>query len=149
MSDQSGNRGNAGGQRMVDAVLRVSGASSATVLLPSLISDNSDAGQLGITPVELQALSLAPVIFRRTRPAMQEGQPAKYEMLISASSIEAQVYTLELNSAFDFIQSIVGISISGLRFTIESWACSTALGRPVLYRLLLRDCNPLNTLNEN
>ncbi len=80
---------------------------------------------------------------------MQEGQAAKYELLVSASAVSLQVDALQIGSAFNLFQAIAGMTIGGLNLTIESWACSLALGEPVLYRLLLRESNPLEITTES
>lgn len=146
MGDESVSRKNAGGQRMADALLRATGASSAIVLLTSTVMDQSDAAQLGINSPNYQSCTIAPVIFRRTRPTMQPGQPARYEMLVSAASIDAHIGALEFDSASAFFQAIAGVSIASLNLTIQSWSCSTDAGQPTLYRLLLTACEPLKTV---
>ncbi len=98
----------------------------------------TDAGQLGLDSPNLQSLIVAPAIFRRTRPFMREGEPAKYELLISSSAIAQQVGLLNLESADSLFMIVVAIYVAGLRLLIEEWACSASLGTPVIYRLLLR-----------
>ncbi len=77
---------------------------------------------------------------------MQPGQPARYEMLVSAASIDAHIGALEFDSASAFFQAIAGVSIASLNLTIQSWSCSTDAGQPTLYRLLLTACEPLKTV---
>lgn len=127
---------------MADVLLRTSGGSSAVLLIPPARGDSTDAGQLGIDAPGFQALSLGPVIFRRTRPVMQEGKPAKYELLVSASAVAQQVGLLQLDSADALFSSVAGIVVSGLSLLIEEWACSASLGRPVVFRLILRTAEP-------
>ena len=147
MGDDSVSRKNVGGQRMADALLRATGASSATVLLPSTVSDQSDAAQLGIDNPNYQSLSLAPVIFRRTRATMQQGQPARYEMLISAATINSQIGALNFDSASAFFEAIAAVSSAGLNLMIQNWSCSTDAGQPTLYRLVLTACEPLKAVS--
>ena len=118
--------------------MRATGGSSAVLLVPPAQGDQTDAGQLGINAPGFQALSIAPVIFRRTRPVMQEGQPAKYELIVSASAVAQQVSLLQLSSADALFSLVAGVTVSGLSLVLEEWASSASLGEPLLYRLLLR-----------
>ena len=77
---------------------------------------------------------------------MQQGQPARYELLISAATMSAQIGALEYDSASAFFQAIVSLSIAGAEFEIQNWSCSTDAGQPILYRLLLTACEPLKTV---
>ena len=123
---------------MADVLMRATGGSSAVLLVPPAQGDQTDAGQLGINAPGFQALSISPVIFRRTRPVMQEGQPAKYELIVSASAVAQQVSLLELSSADALFSLVAGVTVSGLSLVLEEWASSASLGEPLLYRLLLR-----------
>ncbi len=123
---------------MADVLMRATGGSSAVLLVPPAQGDQTDAGQLGINAPGFQALSISPVIFRRTRPVMQEGQPAKYELIVSASAVAQQVSLLQLSSADALFSLVAGVTVSGLSLVLEEWASSASLGEPLLYRLLLR-----------
>ena len=142
MTDWSVRNTNAGPQRNVDALLRATGGCAAEFLISPAQGDMTDAGQLGLDSPNLQSLIVAPAIFRRTRPFMQEGEPAKYELLISSSAIAQQVGLLNLESADSLFMIVVSIYVAGLRLLIEEWACSASLGTPVIYRLLLRTETP-------
>ncbi len=127
---------------MADVLMRATGGSSAVLLVAPAAGDTSDAGQLGINVPNLQALSISPVIFRRTRPVMLEGKPAKYELIVSASAIAQQVSLLELDSAAALLSLVAGVTVAGLSLLMEEWACSVSLGEPLIYRLLLRAAEP-------
>ena len=69
---------------------------------------------------------------------MQERQPGKYELIVSAAAVAAQVGALQYESADALFSEVAGISVAGLRLLLEEWALSASLGEPLLYRLLLR-----------
>ena len=138
MGDWSVRNANPGAQQMADALLRTTGGYVAIFLLPPVQGDTTDAAQLGLNSPKFQALSIAPTIFRRTRPLPQEGKPARYELLVSGSAIAQQVSLLQLSSADSLFLLVAGVVVSGLSFVMEEWSCSVLLGGAVLYRLLLR-----------
>jgi hypothetical protein len=124
---------------MADALLRAGGGTTASLLVAPTTSDSSDAGQLGVNPPNFQRMPLSPVIFRKIRVAMQEGQLAQYELLVSASAVEQQVSALQLISADALFDTAAGVEMNGTQFLIESRSVSEALGQVYLYRLLLRE----------
>ena len=138
MSDWSLRNPNAGPQRNADAVLRASGACSAELTISPAQGDSTDAGQLGLDSPNFLYLSIAPVVLRKARPLMQDGAPARYELLISASAVAQQVSLLDLESAEALFRLVAAVSVAGLQFMVEEWACSASLGAPYIYRLLLR-----------
>jgi hypothetical protein len=127
---------------MADALLRATAGSVATLLVPAAIGDSADAGQLGIDAPQFQQLPLAPAVFRRTRAVMTEGEEPKYELLVSASAVQAQVGTLQLTSADALFLMAGGVLVGGGLFQIESWSSSELLGQSCLYRLQLRGAEP-------
>ncbi len=140
--DTSVRNPNANGQRLADAMLRATAGISATLLVPPAIGDSTDAGQLGLNAPEFQQLTLAPAVMRRTRATMGEGQEPKYELLLSASAVQQQVSTLQLNSADALFLMAAGVLVGGSLLQIESWSNSQVLGQACLYRLLLRGAEP-------
>ena len=138
MTDWSVRNPNDGPQRNADALLRAVGGYAAELSISPAQGDTTDAGQLGLDTPNLQSLVVAPVVFRKTRPLMQEGDQARYELLVSSSAIAEQVSLLNLESVEALFQMVVVLSVAGLRLLIEEWACSASLGTPVVYRLLLR-----------
>lgn len=110
--------------------------------MPPAIGDSTDAGQLGINPPQLQELALSPALFRRTRATMEEGQEPKYELLVSATTVQQQVTQLEVSSADGLFLMACGVLVGGGTFRIEGWSSSQSLGQPYVYRLLLRAAEP-------
>lgn len=131
--------GSGGGQRLVDTLLSAAGGSAATLFVSPAQGDATDAGQIGLDAPSLQAVALQPVIFRRARPVLQQGKPARYELLASASAIDALVGLLQLDSAETLFAITAGVQIAGLSLQIDSWGATVQLGEIVLYRLLVRE----------
>jgi hypothetical protein len=128
-------------QRAADALLRSLGGFSVGLQIPSPVA-SGDAAQLGITPQTYQSLPLSPALFRRVRTIMQEGQPEKFELAVSASAIEAQVGALQLSSADALFAQAAGVTVNGKLFLIEAVTAPQAFGQAYLYRLQLRDALP-------
>lgn len=149
MSDLSVRNTNDSMQRMTDAVLRAGGGSAAVLLIAPSPGDATDAGQLGLDAPNFQGLTLAPAIFRRTRPTMTQNQPATYELLISATAVAQQVSLLQLSSADALFSMVAAVNMGGLTLLIEEWACTVSLGTPMAYRLLLRASEPQSMTTDD
>jgi len=78
-------------------------------------------------------------LLRKLRQAWQEGGESKWEMLISATSVEQQVNTLDLASAQSLFAMTLAVTVAGQDYLIESIASNEAFGQVYLYRLLLRE----------
>jgi hypothetical protein len=140
--DTSVSNPNEGSRRIADALLRATGGSDAILLMPPAIGDATDAGQLGINTPQLQQAPLGPVVFRRTRATMAEGQESKYELLVSGSAVQQLVAQLQLTSADALFELAGGVIVSGGLLQIEAWSSSQSLGQAYMYRLLLREAEP-------
>lgn len=125
--------------RMADALLRCNGGTAAYLQMPVQPGDAADAGQLGIDVPGFQQMPLSPVVFRRLRATMREGWPAKCELLISGSAVQAAVGEMQVASAELLFQMAAGVVVAGELFLIESVAISECMGSAYIYRLLLRE----------
>jgi hypothetical protein len=76
---------------------------------------------------------------RKLRPSWQEGGESKWELLVSATSVEQQVNTLDLESAQGLFAMTLAVTVAGQDYLIESIASNEAFGQVYLYRLLLRE----------
>jgi hypothetical protein len=142
MADLSVRNENEGAQRIADAMLRATGGYRAVLLVAPAQGDTTDAGQLGLNAPAYQQLTLAPVSFRQQRRLMAEGEPARYEVLISATAVEAQVGALGLGSADALFSQVAAVQVGGVQGLVEEWSTTASLGEPLLYQLLLRACEP-------
>lgn len=128
-------------QRAADTLLRSLGGFSVALQIPAAAAAG-DASEIGITPQTYQQLPLSPAIFRRVRISLVEGQPEKYELMVSASAIEAQVGALQLTSADALFAQAAGVVVNGKLFLIEAIEAPEAFGQAYLYRLQLREALP-------
>jgi hypothetical protein len=76
---------------------------------------------------------------RKLRPTINEGDAARWEMLVSATGVQAQVNALDLSSAQALFAMTQAITISGQDYLIESISSNEAFGQIYLYRLSLRE----------
>ena len=125
--------------RLADALLRSNGGTTAFLQMPAATGDATDPGQIGLDAPNFQSLPLSPVVFRRVRATMTEGNPAKYELLVSGAAVDAAVNTMQVSSADLLFQMSAGVAVAGELFLIEAVSLSESMGAPYLYRLLLRE----------
>jgi len=126
-------------QRVAAALLRAGGATTACLQVPPLQGDSTNAGQIGLNAPGFLSLPLAPALFRKARVTMQDGQLPKYELLISADAVAAQVTQLQLSSAQALFSMASGVAVAGKLFLIEAVSASESQGQAWLYRLLLQE----------
>jgi hypothetical protein len=126
-------------QRVATALLRAGGGTTACLQMPPLQGDATIAGQIGLDAPGFLSLPLAPVVFRKARVAMNDGQLPKYELLVSADAVTAQVSAMQLSSAQALFLQACGVVVAGKLFLIEAISASESQGQPYLYRLLLQE----------
>ncbi|HZZ39449.1 MAG TPA: hypothetical protein VFE06_09975 [Acidobacteriaceae bacterium] len=126
-------------QRVATALLRASGGTSACLQMPPLPGDSSDTRQIGLDAPGFLSLPLSPAVFRKARATLQDGQLPKYELLISADAVVAQVAQLKLSSAQALFAQACGVVVAGKLFLIEAVSSSESQGTAYLYRLLLQE----------
>jgi hypothetical protein len=127
-------------QRVATALLRASGGATASLLMPPLQGDGTDAGQLGLDAPGFLSLPLSPAVLQKPpRFAMVDGQLAKYELLVSADAVNAQVTQQKLASAEALFAMAAGVVAAGKLFLIEAVSSSVHQGTPYLYRVLLQE----------
>jgi hypothetical protein len=128
-------------QRAATALLRAGGGTTASLRMPPLHGDSTDAGQIGLNAPGFLSLPLAPVVFRKERVSMQEGELPKYELLVSADAVAAQVTQLQLSSAQALFAMACGVVVAGKLFLIGAVSASENQGQAYLYRLLLQEAS--------
>lgn len=126
-------------QRVATTLLRASGGTSACLQMSPLPGDSGNAGQIGIDAPGFLSLPLSPVVFRKARVDMQDGQLPKYELLISAQAVAAQVTQLNLSSGQALFAQASGVVVAGKLFLIEAMSTSESQGSVYLYRLLVQE----------
>ncbi len=128
-------------RRTATALLRAGGGTTASLQMPPLQGDSTDAGQIGLNAPGFLSLPLAPVVFRKARVNMQDGELPKYELLVSADAVAAQVTQLQLSSAEALFDQASGVAVAGKLFLIEAVSASESQGEAYLYRLLLQEAS--------
>lgn len=124
-------------QRAADALLRCLGGTTALLRLPTNAA-GVDAEQLGEASPAYEDIPLSPAVFRRLRPQLRDGAANRYELLISASSVQTQLGLLQLASTDELFAMAAGIFADGELMPIEAAAQAEAFGQAYLYRLILR-----------
>jgi hypothetical protein len=138
MSDTSPRNPTAAQQRLTDALLRSVGGASAQLVVTSANTDSAQS-ELGLVSTSFGNVTVSPVVMRKLRPTWQEGGQSKWELLISATSVEQQISSLDLASAQALFAMTLSVLIAGQSYLIESIASNEAFGQVYLYRLLLRE----------
>ena len=123
---------------LADALLR-SVAGTSALLRVTAVSTDTNQSELGLLATTFSDVVVSPVVMRRLRPAMQEGDEAKWELLVSATSVEKQISTLDLESAQALFAMTLAVAVAGQDYLIESVSSNEAFGQVYLYRLLLRE----------
>jgi len=140
MGDTASLNPTAAAQGMADALLRTVAGTSATLRVAGVNSNSSsDQSQIGLVAATFAEVAVSPVVMRKLRPGWQEGGQSKWELLVSASSVAAQVGALNLASAECLFAMTLAMTVAGQDYLIESVGASEALGQVYLYRLLVRE----------
>ncbi len=130
--------------RAADTLLRSAGGRSVLLRMPALASPGDVTEQLGLATPSFQDVALAPVVFRKAAAALEAGKGARWELLVSATAINAAVGSLASNAASVLFADAFGVLIDDTLMEIEAATSSDAFGTPYVYRLVLRA--PLSAL---
>ncbi len=138
MSDTASRNFNAASQMLADALLRTVAGTTAYLRVTGT-NPNTDQSQLGLVATTFAEVAVSPVVMRRLKPEWKEGGQAKWELLVSATGVESQVNTLQLDSAKSLFSMTLAVTVGGQDYLIESISANEALGAVYLYRVLLRE----------
>jgi hypothetical protein len=138
MSDTAPRNPRGAPQMLADALLR--SAAGATALL-RVTGSNTDTAmsEVGLVGTAFAEVAVSPAVMRKLRPSWQEGGESKWELLVSATSVEQQVNALDLESAQSLFAMTLAVTVAEQDYLIESIASNEAFGQVYLYRLLLRE----------
>ena len=123
---------------LADALLRSVSGSSAQLRVTATNTDGAQC-EVGLVATIFADVVVSPVVMRKLRPSWQEGNESKWELLVSATSVEQQVSTLNLDSAQSLFAMTLTVTVAGQDYLIESIASNEAFGQVYMYRLLLRE----------
>jgi hypothetical protein len=126
---------------LADALLRSVGGTSALLRVPTAGTDG-DAVELGIVATTLGEIVLSPVVMRKVRPSLREGEQSQWELMVSATSVAQQAGLPNGISAQALFAMTLAVTVAGQDYLIESVAANEVFGQVYLYRLLLREARP-------
>ncbi len=138
MSDTSPRNPTAAQQMLADALLRSVGGATAQLVVTNTSTDSA-MSEMGLVAAAFGSVIVSPVVMRKMRPTWQEGNESKWELLVSATSVEEQVGALDLASAQSLFAMTLSVIVAEQSYLIESIAANEAFGQIYLYRLLLRE----------
>lgn len=125
-------------QLFADALLR-SVAGTTALLRVTGVNTETTQLEVGLVATTFYDVVVSPVVMRKLRPTWKESREIKWELLVSATSVEAQVHALDLSSAQALFDLTLSVTVSGKEYLIESIASNEAFGTVYLYRLLIRE----------
>lgn len=123
---------------LADALLRSVGGATALLRMAGANTD-TDMSEVGLVATTFAEVPISPVLMRKLRPQWQEGGQSKWELLVSATSLEQQANALDLASAQFLFSMTLAVTVAGQDYLIESISSNEAFGQVYLYRLLLRE----------
>src|ERR1700722_13760706 len=125
-------------QMLADALLRSVSGTTALLRVTAASADSSQL-EMGLLASTFSDVVVSPAVLRKLRPSWQEGGESKWELLLSATSVEQQLSVLDLASAQALFAMTLAVTVAGQDYLIESAASNEAFGQVYLYRLLLRE----------
>jgi hypothetical protein len=138
MSDTASRNPVSAPQMLADALLR-SVAGTAALLRVTAANTDTSQSEVGLVATTFAEVVVSPAVMRKLRPTFQEGGQSKWELLVSATSVQQQVNALNLASAQSLFLLTLAVTVAGQDYLIESIASNEAFGQVYLYRLLLRE----------
>lgn len=138
MSDTTSRNPVGAAQMLADALLRSMTGTTALLRVTSANADTSQS-ELGLIATSFADVAVSPVVLRKLRPTWKQGDQSKWELFVSASSVEQQINALDLPSAQALFATTLAITVAGQDYLIESIASNEAFGQVYLYRLLLQE----------
>ncbi len=123
---------------LADALLR---SVAGTTALLRVTGANTESGmsEVGLVATTFAEVPVSPALMRKLRPSWQEGGESKWELLISATSVQQQVNALDLPSAQSLFSMTLAVTVAGQDYLIASVGSSEAFCQVYLYRLLRRE----------
>jgi hypothetical protein len=140
MSDTSPRDPVSAPQMVADALLRSLTGTSAQLRITNT-NATSNQSELGMITTAFADICLSPVAMRKVRPGWQASGDVQWELLVSATSVQQMVSSLELASAQALFDLTLMVTVAEKSYLIESYTSNEAFGQAYLYRLLLRETN--------
>lgn len=124
-----------GALRIADALLHSLGGTAVALRFPLAAVNGQDAEQLGLSAAAFEDVPLGPSVFRRVQPQTVKDGTGKYELLISATAVNAQMTMLGLSSVAELFAAGLGMVVRDSLLCILGVTASEAYGQPYLYRV--------------
>src|SRR6185437_9482905 len=128
-------------QMLADALLRTVAGTSALLRVTAASTDTS-MSEVGLLATTFAEVMVSPVLMRKIRPYQYEGDQPKWELMVSATSVEQKVNALDLASAESLFSMTLAVTVGERDYLIESVSSNEAFGRVYMYRLILREARP-------
>lgn len=125
-------------QRAADVLLQCAGGRAVLLRIPAPAIAGDTTEQLGLATPTFQDVELAPVVFRKARTTSAEGKAAKWELMVSATAVNALVGSLGYSAGSVLFAVAFGVLIDGVLLEVESATESEVDGAPYVYRVVLR-----------
>ena len=123
---------------LADALLRSVGGAEAKLRVTVPAAEGAQC-EVGLVATTFADVVLAPVVMRKLRPNWQNNSETRWELLVSATSVQQQVSALQLDSAQALFAMTLTVTVAGQDYLIESIASNEAFSQIYIYRLLLRE----------
>jgi len=141
MSDTASRNPVGAPQMLADALLRSLAGTSALLRVTGASTD-TNMSEVGLLAAAFAEVTVSPVVMRKIRPYQYEGDQSKWELLVSATSVERQVNALDLASAQSLFSMTLAVTVASQDYLVESVSSNEAFGQVYMYRLLLREARP-------
>ena len=125
--------------RTADVLLSCAGGRAVLLRMPAPATAGDVTEQLGLAAPEFQDVELAPVVFRKARVASPQGKAATWELMVSATAVNALVGSLGYSAASVLFATAFGVLVDGVLMEVESATESEVGGAAYVYRLLVRE----------
>lgn len=141
MSDTAPRNPTGAPQMMADALLRSLSGTCAQLCVTGATGETNQS-ELGLVATTFTQVVLSPVVIHKLRTTNKDGDANRWELLVSATSVQAQVRALDLATAQSLFAMTLSVAVGEQKFLIESVAANEAFGQVYLYRLILREGRP-------
>ena len=130
-----------GAARTADVLLRSAGGRQVLLRMPAPASAGDTTEQLGLAAPVFEDVPLAPAVFRKARSTAAQGTAARWELMISASAVNAVLGVAGpagSSGASVLFATAYGVLIDEVLMEIVSATHSEVGGSAYVYRLVLR-----------
>jgi hypothetical protein len=123
--------------RATDALLRSCGGRKVLLRMPAPAIAGDVTEQLGIATPQFQDIALWPAVFRKARALATTKGPVRWELLVSATAVEAAVTSLAYASPSVLFANAAGVLVDDELLEIFSATEEEVFGQPYAYRLVV------------